>query len=156
MARSKTYWALVRGHEEELHVNTILTQSTLVISASLISNNHLSRSENLVHILTWKANNKQFLLFSTIFSIYLTSGVTNLLNVVVRVFHFFWILQIWYVEVRISRSIPESPLDFEITRVNCVSIVLVPNLHPTFKSCKKMKKNVWRAKRFPDSFSEAS
>ena len=29
--------------------------------------------------------------------------------------------QIWYVEVRISRSIPESP--FEITRVDCSSIL---------------------------------
>ena len=29
------------------------------------------------------------------------------------------ILQIWYVEVRISRSISESPLEFEITRVDC-------------------------------------
>ena len=32
------------------------------------------------------------------------------------------ILQI-YVEVRISRSILESPLDFEITRVDCIYIV---------------------------------
>ena len=31
------------------------------------------------------------------------------------------ILQIWYVEVRISRSISESPLEFEITRVDCIS-----------------------------------
>ena len=30
------------------------------------------------------------------------------------------ILQIWYVEVRISRSISESPLEFEITRVDCI------------------------------------
>ena len=34
-------------------------------------------------------------------------------------FIFSSILQIWYVEVWISRSISESPLDFEITRVNC-------------------------------------
>ena len=60
-------------------------QSTLVISTSLISNNRLSRSEILVPVLTWKsknsnkilwkrgefAPNEQFLLFSTIFSIYL-------------------------------------------------------------------------------------
>ena len=31
------------------------------------------------------------------------------------------ILQIGYVEVRISRSISESPLKFEITRVDCIS-----------------------------------
>ena len=75
-------------------------QSTLVISTSLISNNRLSRSENLVPVLTLKSNNRyqnivekrrnkeKFLLFSTIFSIYLlTSGVKlhiHLLNVVVR------------------------------------------------------------------------
>ena len=35
---------------------------------------------------------------------------------------FFSILQFWYVEVQISRSISESPLDFEITRVDCIWI----------------------------------
>ena len=29
------------------------------------------------------------------------------------------ILQTWYVELRISRSMSESPLEFEITRVDC-------------------------------------
>ena len=33
-------------------------QSTLVISTSLISNNRLSRCENLVPVLTWKSNNR--------------------------------------------------------------------------------------------------
>ena len=33
----------------------------------------------------------------------------------------FSILQIWYIEVRISRSISESPVEFEITRVDCMS-----------------------------------
>ena len=28
-------------------------------------------------------------------------------------------LQIWYVKVRIPRSISESPLDFELTRADC-------------------------------------
>ena len=37
---------------------------------------------------------------------------------------FSWTLQIWYVEVRISRSISESPLGFEITRVDCIFIHL--------------------------------
>ena len=53
----------------------------------------------------------------------LTSGVRlhiHLWNEVVR-FIFSFILQIWYVEIRISRSISESPLDFEITRINCNS-----------------------------------
>ena len=33
---------------------------------------------------------------------------------------FFSILQIWYVEVRISRTVSEGPFDFEITRVDCI------------------------------------
>ena len=66
---------------------------------------------------------EQFLLFSTIFSIYLlTSKVQlpiSLLNVVNQII-FSSILQTWYVELRISRSISESPLEFEITRVDCM------------------------------------
>ena len=44
-----------------------------------------------------------------------------LLNVVNRII-FSWTLQICYVEVRISRSISESPLAFEITRINCICL----------------------------------
>ena len=61
--------------------------------------------------------------FHNIFNISLTSGVklyNHLWNMVVR-FIFSSILQIWYVEVRISRSISEGSLDFEITRVDCIS-----------------------------------
>ena len=60
-------------------------------------------------------------LFHNIFNICLTSRVQlhlHLLNAVVR-FIFFSSLQIWYDEVRISRNIFESPLEFEITRVDC-------------------------------------
>ena len=57
----------------------------------------LWKSNNMNKI-SWKkgeiAPKEQFLLFSTI-------------------------LQNWYVEVRISRSISESHLDFEITRIDC-------------------------------------
>ena len=42
-----------------------------------------------------------------------------MLNVVVQII-FPLILQIWYVEVQICRSISESPLEFEITRVDCM------------------------------------
>ena len=62
-------------------------------------------------------------LFHNIFNISLTSRVQlhiYLLNVVVRII-FSSILQIWYVEVRISRSISDSPLEFDITRVDCTS-----------------------------------
>ena len=34
------------------------------------------------------------------------------------------ILQIWYVEVGISQSISEGPLDFEITGVDCFLVIL--------------------------------
>ena len=41
-------------------------------------------------------------------------------NLVVR-FVFSSVLKIWYVEVRISRSVSEGPFKFEITRVDCIS-----------------------------------
>ena len=68
---------------------------------------------------------RKFLLFSTIFSVYLFSGVKlhiHLWNVVVWFIFFSSILQIWYVEIRISRSISESPLGFEITRVDYIFV----------------------------------
>ena len=64
-------------------------------------------------------------LFHNIFNISLTSSpITHiyLLNVAVRII-FSSILQIWYVEIRISRSISEGPLEFEITRVDCISVI---------------------------------
>ena len=64
------------------------------------------------------APKKQFLLFTTIFSIYSLLQESNYKKVVVR-FIFSSILQVKYVEVRISRSNSESPFDFEITRVDC-------------------------------------
>ena len=73
------------------------------------------------------APKEQFLLFSTIFLKYLlASGVKLhilLWNLVVR-FIFSSILKIWYVEVRISQSISESSLDFEITRVDCMRMCI--------------------------------
>ena len=70
---------------------------------------------------------EQFLLFSTIFSICLQLLRVQLhiylLNVVVRII-FSSILQILYVEVRISRSISESPLEFEITSVDCIFLLI--------------------------------
>ena len=89
-------WCVVK--QTESHKYSFVVQSILVISTSLISNNRISRSENLVPVLTWISNNRyqnivekrkeQFLLFSTIFSTYLlTSGIKlhiHLLNVAVR------------------------------------------------------------------------
>ena len=79
-------------------------------------------------------------LFHNIFNILLAKGVrlhVHLWNLVVRLVFFsiklhlhlwnlvvplvfFSILQIWYVEVRISRSVSEGPFDFAITRVDCI------------------------------------
>ena len=63
-------------------------------------------------------------LFHNIFNISPTLRVQlhiYLLNVVNWII-FSSILQIWYVEVRISRSISGSPLEFEVTRVDCRKI----------------------------------
>ena len=70
------------------------------------------------------APKEQFLLFPQYFQYIFNfkSPVTHiyLLNVVNRI-SFSSVLQIWYVEVRISRNFVESPLEFEITRVDCMS-----------------------------------
>ena len=85
----------------------------------------------------WKrgeiAPKELFLLFSTLFIyiyiyIFLTSGVKihiHLLNVVVQFIVFLTLstLICRYVEVRISRSVSVSPLEFEITRVDCITIL---------------------------------
>ena len=79
----------------------------------------------------WKrgeiALQEQFLLFSTLFYIYifLTSGVKlhiQLLNVVVQFIVFLTLSTlICRSEVRISRSVSVSPLEFEITGVECIN-----------------------------------
>ena len=111
---------------------------TLVISTSVISNNRLSWRKNLVLVLTWKSKiriqnivkkrrNCSLGAISPLFhnfSIYISyyKGVrlhSKLKNLVVQIV-FPSILQIWYVEVRISRSVFEGPFDFEITRVDCM------------------------------------
>ena len=45
------------------------------------------------------------------------------------------ILQIWYVEVRISRSISEITLDFEITRVDCIAFLYPLNISACMCVC---------------------
>ena len=63
----------------------------------------------------------------------------GLWNVVSR-FNFSSILQLWYVEVRISRSIPVRPLKFEKTRVDCTK-VRASELRTVFtRSYKKSKR----------------
>ena len=44
--------------DQQSKLRTYKLQLTLVISTSLISNNRLSRTENLVPALTWKSNNR--------------------------------------------------------------------------------------------------
>ena len=48
------------------------------------------------------------------------SQITHIFVTVVNRINSSPFLQIWYVDVRISRSISESPLEFEITRVDCI------------------------------------
>ena len=71
----------------------------------------------------WKrgemAPKEQFLLFSTICLIYLLLKESKCIIIMVVWFIFSSILLIWYVELRTSRSISESPLDFRVTRVDC-------------------------------------
>ena len=71
--------------------------------------------------------------FPQYFNISLTSGVKlhiHLLNVAVWLI-FASLLQIWYVEVRISQGISESPLDFEITRVHRICFCWLFHSHPS-------------------------
>ena len=109
---------------------TRLSRITAYLEVKILS---LLKHENLTtgKKKLWKrgeiAPKEHFLLFSghNIFNISLTSRVQlniNLLNLVVRIV-FSSILQIWYVEVRIARSISESPVEFEITRIDCIFIL---------------------------------
>ena len=60
-------------------------------------------------------------------------------------FIFSSILQIWYVTVWVSWSILESPLDFEITRVNCMWKYTFGYVYPakTLISVHKVGQTVW-------------
>ena len=69
------------------------------------SPDHQSSSKNPVVSKNWRSNYR--------------GSTVHMLNVVVR-FIFSSVLKILYVEVRISQSILESPLEFEITRVDCM------------------------------------
>ena len=114
-----------------------------------LSRLRLSQSKSLIPILTWKFKNRYqnivekrdkgviapkewFLLFSTIFSIYIYILVHKLQESNYIFISEMWlfdllfsILQIWYVEIRISRNVSESPLDFEIPRVDCVFLISI-------------------------------
>ena len=92
---------------------------------SLPKHEHLTTCKNIVEKRRNCSSGAISPLFQNIFNISLTSRVqllVYLLNMVNRI-SFPPILQIWYVEVRISRSISDSPLEFEITRVDCISIM---------------------------------
>ena len=85
----------------------------------------LPKHENLTTCKKYCGKEEKLLLisplFHNIFNISLTSRVQlhiYLLHVVNRIISFSPFLQI-YVEVRLSRSISESLLEFEITRVDC-------------------------------------
>ena len=94
---SLNHWGLTLAPCQQVNGHVFSTfykiiQSNLVISNSLISNYRLSRSENLVPALAWNYE-EQFLLFSTIFSVYVSlfSGVKlhiHLWNVFVWIIFF--------------------------------------------------------------------
>ena len=90
---------------------------------SLFQHRNLTSCTKILWIREEIAPQEQFLSFSTLFSTYIsTKGVrlhVHLWNLVVCLV-FSSILQIWYVKVRISRSVSEGPFDFEITRVDCI------------------------------------
>ena len=120
-----------QGFTHVLEILTFHIQSTLIISTSVISNNRLSRRENLVLVLTQKSkirlqnivekrrncSQEQFLPLSTIFSIYITNLRSQITQSIVKFGSSNWfssILLIWYVEVRISQRVFEGP--FSISR----------------------------------------
>ena len=96
-------------------------------------------------------------LFHNIFNISLTSRVPlhiYLLDVVNQI-SVSSILQVWYVEVRIFRSIEGSPLEFEITRVHCICKVsfmswVITVAKKSVDSSLHLK--VWWTQILPDSY----
>ena len=81
----------------------------------------------------WKrgeiAPKEQFLLFSTLFIyIFLTSGVKLHIHLLNVVDHFIVLLTLNsdMSRYRISRSVSVSPLEFEITRVDCICLSMGP------------------------------
>ena len=106
---------------------TRLSRITAYLKVKICS---LPKNENLTTYKKYCGKEEKFSsgaispLFHNIFNISLTSRVQlhiYLLNVVNQI-SFSSILQIWYVEVRLIRSISESLLGFEITRVDCIFI----------------------------------
>ena len=67
------------------------------------------------------APKEQFLLFSTLFYIYISNFRSQITYSFVKCgcsIYYFTLSQLWYIEVRISRSVSVSPLEFEITTVD--------------------------------------
>ena len=109
-----------------LLISQTYTQSNLVISNSLISNYRLSRSENLIPVLTWNCDNRKqnnvekrrncslgavSPLFHIILYIFLTSGVKlhiHLLNVVVQFIVFLTLSILICRDTDISKCFSES------------------------------------------------
>ena len=124
----RTVWTQIRrlrtGRLIRVYSASYPVQSTFVTSTSDISNNRLFRSENLVPVLTLKSNKRlrkycgkeEKLLIRSNFSSFLQyfQYISNFRCQFTYTFVkygcsiFFSVLQIRYVEVRISRSISES------------------------------------------------
>ena len=128
-----------KHHELWILIRTALPiqMSTHNYSWLSLSRPHLSRMTAYLKVKIWSLPKHEDLtskinivekrncsspLFHNIFNISLTSRDQlhiKLLNVVVQII-FSSILQCWYFEVQISRSISESPLEFEIMSINCM------------------------------------
>ena len=114
----------------------MVIQLTLVISTSLISNNRLSRSENLVPVLTWKSNNRYLNivekrnrsqgeispLFHNIFNISLNFRSQITYSFIKCGCSIYCIRQFRKTDMSNNGYLEvfQSPLDFEITRVDCI------------------------------------
>ena len=119
-----------------------LLQSTLVISTSVISNNRLSRRENLVLVLTQKSKIRLqnivekrrncswgaiFPLFHNIFNVYFLLKESNYIvicKILLFKYFFFNTTNLICRSTDISKCF-EGPFDFEITRVDCIIYLFI-------------------------------
>ena len=117
--RTGLFYLLFSDRSISNTIDSRLSRITAYLEVKIWS---LPKQDNLTTGKKYCEKEEKSPLFHNIFNISLTSSVQLhiYLSAVVNQVIFFSILQIWYVEVRICRSISESPLEFEITRVNCI------------------------------------
>ena len=131
----------------------MLVQSTLIISTSLISNNRLSQSENLVPVLTWKSNNRYQNIVEKRRNC--SSGAISPLFYNISNISLNFRSQITYSFVKCGcsiycfpqfcksdmsryayRKLFQSPMDFEIMRVDCIYTMQKQGCHTALEKIK--------------------